>query len=165
MTYGRFPGIPGYWVDDYRRSHVKVVEQQLWKLLDPDLDNRIQRLRVDLPYNAPELITKLRDANISFDSHPIRNDGAIWGLFGNLIFPILLIGGLFLLFRRSSNIIPGRSGQAMNFGKSKARFQMEAKTGLNLMMLLALMKPKKNSRSCDIPQTTGTLHCCWSADS
>jgi cell division protease FtsH len=46
-----------------------------------------------------------------------------------LIFPILLIAGLFFLFRRSSNI-PGGPGQAMNFGKSRARFQMEAKTGI-----------------------------------
>jgi cell division protease FtsH len=59
----------------------------------------------------------------------MRNDGAIWGLLGNLIFPILLIGGLFFLFRRSSNI-PGGPGQALNFGKSRARFQMEAKTGV-----------------------------------
>ncbi|MDE5117279.1 MAG: ATP-dependent zinc metalloprotease FtsH2, partial [Trichodesmium sp. St2_bin2_1] len=42
---------------------------------------------------------------------------------------ILLIVGLFFLFRRSSNV-PGGPGQAMNFGKSKARFSMEAKTGI-----------------------------------
>ncbi|HEY9861053.1 MAG TPA: ATP-dependent zinc metalloprotease FtsH2, partial [Candidatus Obscuribacterales bacterium] len=58
-----------------------------------------------------------------------RNDGAIWGLLGNLVFPILLIAGLFFLFRRSNNV-PGGPGQAMNFGKSRARFQMEAKTGV-----------------------------------
>jgi len=48
--------------------------------IDTELDNRVQRLRVDLPYNAPELISKLRNANVNFDAHPIRNDGAIWGL-------------------------------------------------------------------------------------
>ncbi|MGH2413240.1 MAG: ATP-dependent zinc metalloprotease FtsH2, partial [Microcystaceae cyanobacterium] len=97
--------------------------------VDPDLEERIQRLRVDLPTNSPELIAKLRDANISLDAHPIRNDGVLWGFLGNLIFPILLIAALFFLFRRSSNI-PGGPGQAMNFGKSRARFQMEAKTGI-----------------------------------
>jgi cell division protease FtsH len=40
-----------------------------------------------------------------------------------------LIGSLFFLFRRSNNM-PGGPGQAMNFGKSKAKFQMEAKTGI-----------------------------------
>jgi len=36
---------------------------------------------------------------------------------------------LFFLFRRSNNV-PGGPGQAMNFGKSRARFSMEAKTGI-----------------------------------
>ena len=53
----------------------------------------------------------------------------IWGFLGNLIFPVLLIGSLFFLFRRSNNL-PGGPVQAMNFGKSKARFQMEAKTDI-----------------------------------
>jgi cell division protease FtsH len=128
MTYGRFLD----YLDSGRVTSVDLYEggrTAIVEAVDPELDNRVQRLRVDLPYNAPELISKLRGANISFDSHPLRNDGAIWGLLGNLIFPILLIGGLFFLFRRSSNI-PGGPGQAMNFGKSRARFQMEAKTGV-----------------------------------
>ena len=40
-----------------------------------------------------------------------------------------MIGGLFFLFRRS-NGGAGGPGQAMNFGKSKARFMMEANTGV-----------------------------------
>jgi cell division protease FtsH len=40
-----------------------------------------------------------------------------------------LLSGLFFLFRRSNNM-PGGPGQAMSFGKSKARFMMEAKTGV-----------------------------------
>jgi len=128
MTYGRFLE----YLDAGRVTSVDLYEggrTAIVEAIDPELDNRIQRLRVDLPYNAPELISKLRDTNVSFDAHPVRNDGAVWGLLGNLIFPILLIGGLFFLFRRSSNI-PGGPGQALNFGKSRARFQMEAKTGI-----------------------------------
>ncbi|KJH70396.1 ATP-dependent zinc metalloprotease FtsH2 [Aliterella atlantica] len=128
MTYGRFLE----YLDTGRVKSVDLYEggrTAIVEAVDPELDNRMQRLRVDLPYNAPELVSRLRDSNISFDSHPMRNDGAIWGLLGNLVFPVLLIGGLFFLFRRSSNI-PGGPGQAMNFGKSKARFQMEAKTGI-----------------------------------
>ncbi len=128
MTYGRFLE----YLDAGRVTSVDLYEggrTAIVEAIDPELDNRIQRLRVDLPYNAPELISKLRDASVSFDAHPVRNDGAVWGLLGNLIFPILLIGGLFFLFRRSSNI-PGGPGQALNFGKSRARFQMEAKTGI-----------------------------------
>jgi cell division protease FtsH len=128
MTYGRFLE----YLDNGRVTNVDLYEggrTAIVQALDPDLDNRVQRLRVDLPTNAPELISKLKSANVRFDAHPMRNDGAIWGLLGNLVFPILLIAGLFFLFRRSNNL-PGGPGQAMNFGKSRARFQMEAKTGI-----------------------------------
>ncbi|MCL6750882.1 ATP-dependent zinc metalloprotease FtsH2 [Nostoc sp. CCCryo 231-06] len=128
MTYGRFleylNGDRVTSVDLYEGGRTAIIEAR-----DPDIENRVQRWRVDLPINAPELISKLKEKDISFDAHPMRNDGAIWGLLGNLIFPVLLITGLFFLFRRSSNL-PGGPGQAMNFGKSKARFQMEAKTGV-----------------------------------
>lgn len=128
MTYGRF-------LDYIEKGRVTSVDlydggqTAIVEAIDPELDNRVQRLRVDLPANSPELIAKLREADIALDTHPARQDGAIWGILGNLIFPILLIGGLFFLFRRSSNI-GGGPGQAMNFGKSRARFQMEAKTGI-----------------------------------
>lgn len=128
MTYGRFLE----YLDANRVTSVDLYEggrTAIVEATDPELDNRIQRLRVDLPGNTPELISRLRAKNVSFDSHPPRNDGAIWGLLGNLVFPVLLIGGLFFLFRRSSNV-PGGPGQAMNFGKSRARFLMEAKTGV-----------------------------------
>ncbi|MEH1805175.1 ATP-dependent zinc metalloprotease FtsH2 [Nostoc sp.] len=128
MTYGRFLE----YLDSDRVNSVDLYEGGRTAIIearDPDLENRVQRWRVDLPVNAPELISKLKEKAISFDAHPMRNDGAIWGLLGNLIFPVLLITGLFFLFRRSSNL-PGGPGQAMNFGKSKARFQMEAKTGV-----------------------------------
>ena len=128
MSYGRFldylEADRVTSVDLYDNGRTAIVEA-----VDPELDNRVQKLRVDLPVNSPDLISHLREANINFDSHPPRNEGAVWGLLGNLIFPILLIVGLFFLFRRSSNV-PGGPGQAMNFGKSKARFSMEAKTGI-----------------------------------
>ena len=128
MTYGRFLEYLEVGrvtsVDLYEGGRTAIVEA-----IDPEIDESIQKLRVDLPANSPELIAKLREAGISFDYHPASNEGAIWGFLGNLIFPILLIGALFFLFRRSSNM-PGGPGQAMNFGKSKARFQMEAQTGV-----------------------------------
>ncbi|MBO1349207.1 MAG: ATP-dependent zinc metalloprotease FtsH2 [Hormoscilla sp. GUM202] len=128
MTYGRFLE----YLDNDRVRSVDLYENgrtAIVAAVDPQLNNQLQQWRVDLPANSPELISKLREAKVSFDIHPPRNEGAIWGLLGNLIFPVLLIAGLFLLFRRSSNV-PGGPGQAMNFAKSKARFQMEAKTGV-----------------------------------
>ena len=128
MTYGRFLE----YLNAGKVSSVELYENgrtAIVQALDPEIDERMQKLRVDLPTNSPELIAKLREADVSFDYHPTTNDGAIWGLLGNLVFPILLIASLFFLFRRSSNM-PGGPGQAMNFGKSRARFQMEAKTGM-----------------------------------
>ena len=128
MTYGRFLD----YLDSGRVTAVDLYDggrTAIVEAVDPQIDNRLQRWRVDLPGNTPELVTRLKASNVSIDSHPPRNDGAIWGILGNLLFPFLLIGGLFFLFRRSSNV-PGGPGQAMNFGKSKARFMMEAKTGV-----------------------------------
>lgn len=128
MTYGRFlEYLDLGWVkkvDLYDEGHTAIVEA-----IGPELGNRIQRIRVELPATAPELITKLRKANVDLDAHATNDSTPAWSLIGNLIFPILLIAGLAFLFRRSSNL-PGGPGQAMNFGKSKARFQMEAKTGV-----------------------------------
>lgn len=128
MTYGRFLD----YLNTGRVSSVELYENgrtAIVQAIDPELDNRFQKLRVDLPANSPELITKLRESDVNFDYHPASNEGAVWGLLGNLIFPIILIGALFFLFRRSNNM-PGGPGQAMSFGKSKAKFQMEAKTGI-----------------------------------
>ena len=128
MTYGRFlEYLDMGWVkrvDLYDDGHTAIVEA-----IGPELGNRIQRIRVELPATAPELITKLKKANVDIDAHPVSEGNSTIGLIGNLIFPILLIGGLAFLFRRSNNM-PGGPGQAMNFGKSKARFQMEATTGV-----------------------------------
>merc|ERR1711939_81608 len=44
---------------------------------------------------------------------------------GSLLFPILLLGGLFFLLRRAQG---GGGNPAMSFGKSKARVQMEPQT-------------------------------------
>jgi cell division protease FtsH len=131
MTYGRFleylDGGRIQKVDLFDGGRTAIIETSEMEI--PGQGDQIQRARVDLPGSAPQLITKLRDANVDLDIHPTQDRGAIWGLLGNLIFPIFLIVGLFFLFRRSNNV-PGGPGQAMNFGKSKARFQMEAQTGV-----------------------------------
>ncbi|MFM7732831.1 MAG: ATP-dependent metallopeptidase FtsH/Yme1/Tma family protein, partial [Cyanobium sp.] len=128
MSYGRFLDYVDAGrvtaVDIYESGRVAVIEA-----VDPDLDNRVQRLRVDLPGLAPELVNKLKDQGISFDIHPPRQSPPALGILGNLLFPLLLIGSLIFLARRSSGM-PGGPGQAMQFGKTKARFAMEAATGV-----------------------------------
>jgi cell division protease FtsH len=131
MTYGRFLE----YLDAGRINKVDLFDGGRTAIIETNSDkdisglDRIQRARVDLPGTTPQFITKMRELGIDLDVHPIKNNGALLGLLGNLIFPLVLISGLFFLFRRSNNV-PGGPGQAMNFGKSKARFQMDAKTGV-----------------------------------
>jgi cell division protease FtsH len=73
-----------------------------------------------------ELIERLRNNKVEFDVEPTADNSAALGLVANLFLLLLLLAGLMMILRRSSN----SSGQALNFGKSRARFQMEAKTGV-----------------------------------
>jgi cell division protease FtsH len=51
---------------------------------------------------SPELLSKFREKNIDFAAHSNTEDGGavFLNLLGNLAFPLLLVGGLFLLSRR-----------------------------------------------------------------
>jgi cell division protease FtsH len=73
-----------------------------------------------------ELIEKLRNNNVELAVEPTTDNSAALGLIANLFLFLLLLAGVMMILRRSSS----SSGQALNFGKSRARFQMEAKTGV-----------------------------------
>jgi cell division protease FtsH len=76
-----------------------------------------------------ELTKKALANKIDIAVQPTQDNSAVMGVLANLLLFFLLIGGLLMILRRSSNA-PGGPGQAMSFGKSRARFQMEAKTGV-----------------------------------
>ncbi|PSB29634.1 cell division protein FtsH [filamentous cyanobacterium Phorm 46] len=79
---------------------------------------------VNLP-NDPDLINILTKNKVDISVLP-QNDEGFWvKALSSLFFPILLLVGLFFLVRRAQN---GPGNQAMNFGKSKARVQMEPQT-------------------------------------
>ncbi|MFM6898308.1 MAG: AAA family ATPase, partial [Microcystis panniformis] len=63
---------------------------------------------------------------IEYGILPSTDNSALINVLTNLLVIILVLGLLVFIIRRSANA----SGQAMNFGKSRARFQMEAKTGI-----------------------------------
>jgi cell division protease FtsH len=77
----------------------------------------------------PELLTLLRENDVAFEVRSTADNSALMGLLANLLLFLLLLAGLMMILRRSTNA-PGGPGQALNFGKSRARFQMEAKTGV-----------------------------------
>ncbi|WGV27648.1 ATP-dependent zinc metalloprotease FtsH [Halotia branconii] len=83
-------------------------------------------IEVRLLNQNTELINKLKAKNVDFGEVSSANSKAAVGLLINLMWILPLVALMLLFLRRSTNA----SSQAMNFGKSKARFQMEAKTGV-----------------------------------
>ncbi|MBE9128966.1 MULTISPECIES: ATP-dependent zinc metalloprotease FtsH3 [unclassified Coleofasciculus] len=79
---------------------------------------------VNLP-NDPDLIDILTQHRVDIQVLPQSDDGFWFRALSSLFFPVLLLVGLFFLLRRAQN---GPGSQAMNFGKSKARVQMEPQT-------------------------------------
>ncbi|MET0113730.1 MAG: ATP-dependent zinc metalloprotease FtsH3 [Limnospira maxima] len=82
------------------------------------------KILVNLP-NDPDLINILSENNVDIAVQPQTEEGLWFRALSSLFFPILLLVGLFFLLRRAQN---GPGSQAMNFGKSKARVQMEPQT-------------------------------------
>ena len=111
----------------------RVQEDQVSRvLLSPDrgtaqvVETDGRRAEVNL---APDkdLLKLLTDHNVDIAVQPSRQPGAWQQAATSLIFPLLLLGGLFFLFRRAQSG-GGGGNPAMNFGKSKARVQMEPST-------------------------------------
>jgi cell division protease FtsH len=99
-------------------------------LISPDrgtaqvVQNDGQRAVVNL---APDkdLLKLLTDHNVDIAVQPSSEPAPWQQAVGSLLFPLLLLGGLFFLLRRAQS---GGGNPAMNFGKSKARVQMEPQT-------------------------------------
>ena len=72
-----------------------------------------------------DLLKILTDNKVDIAVQPTRQTPAWQQAASSLLFPILLLGGLFFLLRRAQG---GGGKQAMSFGKSKARVQMEPQT-------------------------------------
>jgi cell division protease FtsH len=75
--------------------------------------------------NDPDLINTLTAKGVDISVLPQTDEGFWFKALSSLFFPVLLLVGLFFLLRRAQS---GPGSQAMNFGKSKARVQMEPQT-------------------------------------
>jgi cell division protease FtsH len=74
----------------------------------------------------PELTEKALANDVELEVRSSAESRAAIGLLANLLWIVPLMILMLLFLRRSTNT----SNQALNFGKSRARFQMEAKTGI-----------------------------------
>jgi cell division protease FtsH len=82
------------------------------------------RIFVNLP-NDPGLIDLLTEKKIDINVLPQSDDSFWFKALSSLLVPVGLLVLLFFLLRRAQG---GPGNQAMNFGKSKARVQMEPQT-------------------------------------
>ncbi|MEB3358798.1 MAG: ATP-dependent zinc metalloprotease FtsH [Synechococcales bacterium] len=102
-------------------------------------DTREQEVLLFSGDRNQELIQIARENNVEIEVQPSADTTAVAWLITNMLVAFLIIGGLLLLLRRSANA----SGQAMNFGKSRARFQMEAKTGVTFEDVAGIEEAKE----------------------
>ncbi|PIG94749.1 cell division protein FtsH [Gloeocapsopsis sp. IPPAS B-1203] len=108
-------------VEQGRVERVSLSADRTRALVTPlDGEKRV----VNLP-NDPDLINILTRNEVDISVLPQTDDGFWFRALSSLFVPALLLVGLFFLLRRAQN---GPGSQAMNFGKSKARVQMEPQT-------------------------------------
>ncbi len=136
LTYGEL-------IKKTEKGEVKKVEldetEQVAKVYLDGQKPDTQPLRVSLLEQNTELINKLKENKVDFEEVSSANSRAAVGLLINLMW-ILPLAALMLLFlRRSTNA----SSQAMNFGKTRARFQMEAKTGVKFEDVAGIEEAKE----------------------
>ena len=130
MTYGRFlEYLEMGWVkqvDLYDNSRNAIVQAA-----SPELGNRPQSIRVEIPVGASQLIQKLKEYNIDFDAHPAPRKSVFVTIASNLLLPLIFIGSLIFFFQNSDNLSPNSSSSPMNLGKSPARFDQNPDTGIS----------------------------------
>ncbi|MDG2615715.1 ATP-dependent zinc metalloprotease FtsH [Thermoleptolyngbya sichuanensis XZ-Cy5] len=91
------------------------------------------------PDDNQALFETARDNKVDVAAQSSADSNAVSWFITNALLAFLLIAGLLMILRRSSNA----SGQAMNFGKSRARFMMEAKTGVTFDNVAGIEEAKE----------------------
>ncbi|MDB9527829.1 AAA family ATPase, partial [Oscillatoria sp. CS-180] len=126
LTYGEFLEL----IDSGQVDQVDI---------DPNRGRAEVRLKSDLEEDPPqevilfqndgrnpELIQRLREQDVDVEIQPEGGGNNFAWIATNTLVIMLLVFGLLLILRRTAN----SAGGAMSFGRSRARFQMEAKTGV-----------------------------------
>jgi cell division protease FtsH len=130
MTYGRFlEYLEMGWVkqvDFYENGRKATVQAS-----SPELGNRPQSIKVEIPVGASQLIQKLKESNVNFDAHPAPQKSIFITIASNLLLPIIFIGSLVFFFQNSDNFGGNSGNSPMNLGKSPARFDQKPDTGIS----------------------------------
>ncbi len=108
-------------VEKGRVAQVRLSADRSKALVKPQDGSQVI---VNLP-DDPQLINILTENKVEISVLPQTDEGFWFKALSSLFVPVLLLVGLFFLLRRAQS---GPGSQAMNFGKSKARVQMEPQT-------------------------------------
>jgi cell division protease FtsH len=109
-------------VEKGRVERVSLSSDRSTALVTPKYD---EKKKIVTLVNDPDLINTLTAKGVDISVLPQADEGFWFKALSSLFFPVLLLVGLFFLLRRAQG---GPGSQAMNFGKSKARVQMEPQT-------------------------------------
>ncbi|MEY2911806.1 MAG: ATP-dependent zinc metalloprotease FtsH [Cyanobacteriota bacterium] len=136
LTYGEL-------IQKADKGEVKKVEldqtEQIARVYLTGQKPNTPPLQVRLLEQNPELVNKLREKNVDFGEVSSAGNRVAVGLLINLMWILPLVALMILFLRRSANA----SNQAMSFGKSRARFQMEAKTGVKFADVAGVNEAKE----------------------
>merc|ERR1719420_1386863 len=104
-------------------------------LVAVDADGGRHRVEI-LPSEGPEILAALRKHSVQFAVQPPTQDPlqGVGSVVGNLLFPLLFLGGLFLLNRRGGMGGPGGMGSPggpMGMLQNQNKIEMEPDTGVS----------------------------------
>ena len=112
-------------LEEVRVGHVQkvaITNDRTRAIVQKENGDKVQ---INLVPGDLALLKTLEDKKVDVSVYSQAEEGQVMKLASSLFFPVLLLVGLFFLLRRAQN---GPGNQAMNFGKSKARVQMEPQT-------------------------------------
>nr|YP_009308877.1 cell division protein FTSH [Toxarium undulatum]YP_009308959.1 cell division protein FTSH [Toxarium undulatum]AOS86620.1 cell division protein FTSH [Toxarium undulatum]AOS86702.1 cell division protein FTSH [Toxarium undulatum] len=129
MTYGRFlEYLDLGWVkqvDLYNNSRNAII-----KASSPELGNRPQIIKVEIPVGASQLIQKLKESNIDFDAHAVEQTNLFVNLINNLILPTIFVVLLITFLQNYDELTGGSISSPLNIIKSPAKFKRKPNTGV-----------------------------------
>ena len=131
ISYGRL-------IDYIDRGWVKSVSfydndsYVILRASSPELGNRTQTLRTQLPVGNSQLIEKLKTTHVKFDAKPLVVGNFYETVAFDFILPVVAAAALFFLATNyeSENGGPGNNPSPMNLGKSTAKFNRRPDTGV-----------------------------------
>jgi cell division protease FtsH len=112
-------------IENNQVNQVRIREGGQLAIAEIAENGRSARVEVNLPPLTPEFEQTLLQNDVDIVVDPLQEENPFGRLLSALFVPILLLAVLFFLLRRAQN---GPGSQALNFGKSRARVQMEPKT-------------------------------------